>query len=63
VSHSPYVSFSASASANAEVRYWEIWEWDWSGWYNVAANIGASVQLDPFQICVRIPVVDRDACI
>ena len=63
VSHSPYVSFSASASANAEVRYWEVWEWDWSRWYNVAANIGASVQLDPFQICVRIPVVDRDACI
>ncbi len=60
---SPYASFSASASANAEVRYWEVWEWDWSRWYTVSANIGASVQLDPFRICVRIPVVDRDACI
>ena len=59
----PYATFSASASADAAVRYWEFWEWDWSPWYTVSANMGASVQLDPFKVCVRIPVIDKDACI
>lgn len=59
----PYATFSASASADAAVRYWELWEWDWSPWYNVAVGMGASVQLDPFRVCVRIPVIDKDACI
>ena len=66
-SSAPYYSLGASANADVDVRYWEkqgkwwqVWKWGWSGWSTFGVNIGASVQLDPFKVCVD--VLGHDLC-
>ncbi len=54
----PYASVSASASANIRAQYWFF---GWSDWKDVGVNVNASVQLEPFRLCVS--VVGHDVCI
>jgi len=58
LSKEPFASLSASASANIRAQYWAF---GWSDWKDVGVNVNASVQLDPFRLCVSI--VGHDVCI
>ena len=60
-SSDPYASLSAKASANISVQYFKFWTWSWSDWNEIGVGVGASVQLDPFKLCVSI--LGHDVCV
>jgi len=56
----PYGAVSASAGADIQVQTWDAspwyapWRWHWGNWYSWGFNVDASIQLDPFKICVGV---------
>ncbi|MFM8829238.1 MAG: beta strand repeat-containing protein [Actinomycetota bacterium] len=59
-SYAPYGALSASAGADVQVQTWnaspwyEPWKWSWGNWHTWGLSVGASVQIDPFQVCVDV---------
>ncbi len=66
-SNAPYLDLSANATASVEVRTWDPnpwykpWDWGWGNWYSFSASINASIEIDPFNICVG--VMGHDLCV
>lgn len=56
----PYGAVSASAGADIQVQTWDAspwyapWRWSWGSWHTYGFNVDASLQLDPFQVCVGV---------
>lgn len=59
-SYAPYGALSASAGADVSVQTWnaspwyEPWKWSWGSWHTWGISVGASVQIDPFKVCVDV---------
>ena len=59
-SYAPYGALSGSAGVSVQIQTWnaspwyEPWKWSWGGWHTWGINVGGSVQISPFQMCVDV---------